>query len=49
VVADVVARYFEDEDRFAAAIDRGAAALDRGESLSHVEVGERLARYLRVQ
>lgn len=45
-VRDVVARYFHEEDRFIAAVRRGEAALDAGETLSHVQVGERLGRFL---
>ncbi|HLJ16696.1 MAG TPA: hypothetical protein VKV15_19520 [Bryobacteraceae bacterium] len=43
---DVVARYFEEEDRFIEAVKRGEAALERGESLTHEQVGERLRRFL---
>jgi predicted transcriptional regulator len=32
---DVVARYFEEEDRFVDAVKRGEAALERGEFLTH--------------
>ncbi|HUI79051.1 MAG TPA: hypothetical protein VLY24_14090 [Bryobacteraceae bacterium] len=46
VVQDVVARFFEEEDRFVEAVKRGEAALERGESLAHEEVGERLRRFL---
>jgi predicted transcriptional regulator len=46
VVQDVVARYFEEEDRFIEAVKRGEAALERGESLTHEQVGERLRRFL---
>lgn len=46
VVQDVVARYFEEEDRFTQAVKRGEAALERGEFLSHEQVGERLGRFL---
>ena len=46
VVQDVVARFFEEEDRFVEAVKRGEAALERGESLTHEEVGERLRRFL---
>ena len=45
-VQDVVARYFEEEDRFIAAVNRGEAALERGEFLTHEQVGERLRRFL---
>ena len=46
-VQDVVARYFEDEDRFAEAVSIGEAALERGEFLTHEQVGNRLQRFLR--
>ena|SRR5579862_1811098 len=46
VVQDVVARYFEEEDRFVEAVKRGEAALERGEFLTHDQVGERLRRFL---
>jgi predicted transcriptional regulator len=46
VVEDVVARYFEEEDRFVEAAKRGEAALERGEFLTHEQVGERLRRFL---
>jgi predicted transcriptional regulator len=45
-VQDVVARYFEEEERFVEAVRQGEAALDRGEFLTHEEVGERLRRFL---
>ncbi len=45
-VQDVVARYFEEEDRFIEAVKRGEAALERGEFLTHEQVGERLRRFL---
>jgi predicted transcriptional regulator len=45
VVQDVVARYFEEEDRFVEAVKRGEAALERGEFLTHEEVGDRLRRF----
>jgi predicted transcriptional regulator len=45
-VQDVVARYFEEEDRFIEAVRRGEAALDRGEFLTHEQVGDRLRRFL---
>ena len=47
VVQDVVARYFEEEDRFLEAVKRGEAALERGEFLTHEQVGDRLRRFLR--
>jgi predicted transcriptional regulator len=45
-VQDVVARYFEEEDRFIEAVKRGEAALDRGEFLTHEQMGDRLRRFL---
>jgi predicted transcriptional regulator len=45
-VQDVVARYFEEEDRFVEAVKRGEAALERGEFLTHEQVGDRLRRFL---
>lgn len=47
VVQDVVARYFEGEDRFIEAVKRGEAALERGEYLTHDQVRERLRRFLK--
>ena len=47
VVQDVVAHYFEEEDRFIEAVKRGEAALERGEFLTHEQVGERLRRFLK--
>ena len=46
VVADVVARYFREEDHFIEAVRRGEAASKRGEYLTHEEVGDRLRRFL---
>lgn len=45
-VQDVVARYFEEENRFLEAVKRGEAALERGEFLTHEQVGDRLRRFL---
>ena len=45
-VRDVVTRYFQEEDRFVAAVQRGEAALNSGESLTHEQVGDRLRRFL---
>jgi predicted transcriptional regulator len=45
-VQHVVARYFEEEDRFIEAVKRGEAALERGEFLTHEQVGDRLRRFL---
>jgi len=47
VVQDAVARYFEEEDRFAEAVKRGEAAFERGEFLTQEQVGERLRRFLK--
>jgi len=43
-VQDVVARYLDDEERFAEAVKRGEDALERGEYVTHEQVGERLRR-----
>jgi predicted transcriptional regulator len=45
-VQDVVARYFEEEDRFVEAVKRGEAALERGDFLTHEQVDDRLRRFL---
>ena len=45
-VQEVVAQYFEEEDRFIEAVKRGEATLARGEFLTHEQVGERLKRFL---
>ena len=42
----VVARYFDEESRFADAVRRGEEALERGEYLTHEQVGQRLDRFL---
>ncbi len=46
-VQDVVARYFEEEDRFIEAVKRGEAALEEGDFLTHEQVSDRLRRFLR--
>jgi predicted transcriptional regulator len=46
LVRDVVARYFQEEDRFVEAVKRGEAALERGEYLTHEQVGDKLRRFL---
>jgi predicted transcriptional regulator len=46
-VQDVVAQYFEEEDRFIEAVKRGEADLERSEFLTHAQVGDRLRRFLR--
>lgn len=45
-IQDVVARYFEEEDRFIEVVKNGEASLERGEFLTHEQVGERLRRFL---
>jgi predicted transcriptional regulator len=45
-VQDVVAGYFEEEDRFVEAVKRGEAALEQGDFLTHEQVGDRLRRFL---
>lgn len=45
-VRDVVARSFQEEDRFVESVRRGEAALARGESLTHEQVGDRLRPFL---
>lgn len=47
LVQQVVARYFDEESRFADAVGRGEKALSDGQFLSHEQVGQRLARFLR--
>ena len=46
VVQEAVAHYFEEEERFIAAVQRGEAAIERGEVVTHEQVGDRLRRYL---
>jgi predicted transcriptional regulator len=46
LVQQVVARYFDEESRFADAVKRGEEALQRGEYLTHEQVGQRLQRFL---
>lgn len=46
VVQEVVARYFEEENRFVEAVKRGEAALERGEFLTHEQVSDKLRRFL---
>ena len=45
-VQQVVAQYFEEEDRLVEAVKRCEAAFTRGEWLTHEQVGERLSRFL---
>ena len=47
VVEEVLSQYFEEEARFAEAVERGEQALERGEYLTHEQVGQRLQRFLR--
>jgi predicted transcriptional regulator len=47
LVRDLIARYFQEEDRFVEAVKRGEAALERGEFLTHEQVGDKLGRFLR--
>jgi predicted transcriptional regulator len=46
LVQDVIARYLDEEVRFAEAVKRGEDALERGEYLTHEQVGQRLLRFL---
>jgi predicted transcriptional regulator len=46
-VREVVARYLDEESRFVDAVKRGEEAMERGEYLTHEQVGECLARFLR--
>jgi predicted transcriptional regulator len=46
VVQEVVAHYFEEEDRLVEAVKRGEAALERGDVLAHHQVADRLRRFL---
>jgi predicted transcriptional regulator len=43
---DVLARHFEEEARFVAAVKHGEEAFERGEYLTHEQVGQRLRRFL---
>jgi predicted transcriptional regulator len=45
LVQQVVARYFDEESRFAGAVNRGEKALLHGEYLTHDQVGQRLDRF----
>lgn len=44
---EALSRYLSEEARFAEAVAAGKAQLARGEWLSHEDVGERLATWLR--
>ena len=46
LVQEMVARVFEEDERFIEAVKRGEAALQHGEYLTHEQVGERLKRFL---
>lgn len=46
-VRDVVARYFQEEDRFVEAVKHGEAALERGDYMTHDQVGDKLQHFLR--
>jgi len=46
LVQQVVARYFDEENRFTDAVKRGETALMNGEYLTHEQVGQRLERFL---
>ena len=46
LVRQVVARYFDEENRFVDSVRRGEEALQRGEYLTHEQVGQRLERFL---
>jgi predicted transcriptional regulator len=47
LVQQVVARYFDEENRFLEAVSRGEQAFERGEYLTQEQVGQRLERFLR--
>lgn len=47
LVQQVLARYFDEENRFIEAVNRGEEALQRGDYLTHEQVGQRLERFLR--
>jgi predicted transcriptional regulator len=44
LVRQVLAQYFDEENRFVDAVRRGEEALERGEYLTHEQVGLRLDR-----
>lgn len=44
LVQDAVARYFDDEAAFLAAVDKGLAAAERGEFIEEDEMDARLER-----
>ncbi len=47
LVRQILARYFDEENRFINAVKCGEQALERGEHLTHEQVGQRLERFLR--
>ncbi len=47
LVRQVMARYFDEECRFADAVRRGEEAIQRGAYLTHEQVGQRLERFLK--
>jgi len=47
LVQEVVARHFDEENRFIEAVRRGEEALENGEYLTHEQVGQRLERFLK--
>lgn len=47
LVRDLVARYFQEEDRFVESVKRGESALEREDYLTHEQVGEKLRHFLR--
>lgn len=44
LVLQVLARYFDEENRFIDAVNRGEKALSLGNYLTHEQMGQRLAR-----
>jgi hypothetical protein len=46
VALDILARYFEEEERFVEAVKLGEDALAQGDYLTHEQVRERLSRFL---
>ena len=44
---DVLAQYFDEEERYIEAVKLGQESFDRGEYLTHEEVGQRFQRFLR--
>jgi len=46
LVRQVVARYFDEENRFVSAVRRGEEALQLGEYITHEQAGLRMKRFL---